>query len=193
MTVVGPETRTGITDINGQVTFYDLQAGSYLVTIVASGFIAPPPYTASLVHDVVLTFDLQPQVVKANAASVWTTNNLGDPKSQFNQGETVYIYWNPAPPGSVVDIKVVDSSDVVVAGPWLAQPVGNAPLSFVPPGPGMYRVLVNGQPAWTIAVATLFVVPESILGTLMATFAGFAAFVTIGVVKSKNKKTNSKK
>ena len=162
-------------------------------TIVAHSFAAVGTYTVTLrVTDAAGYTDIESAVktitlVGANAASVWTKNNLGDFKSQFNPTETVFIYWHPSPAGSVVDIKVVDSANIVIAGPWLAQPVGNAPLSFVPPGPGVYRVLVNGQPVWVIAVATLFVVPESILGTLMTTFAGFAAFATLGIVRRKRK------
>jgi uncharacterized repeat protein (TIGR01451 family) len=164
-------------------------------TVVTHAFASVGTYTVTLrVTDAAGNTDTESAVktitlVGADAASVWTTNNLGDSKSQFNLGETVFIYWNPAPLGSVVDIKVVDSTNTVIAGPWLSQPVSNAPLSFVPPGPGVYSVLVNGQPAWTIAVATLFVVPESILGTLMATVAGFAAFATLGIVKRKHAKS----
>jgi len=190
VTVVGPETRIGFTDINGQVTFYNLQAGSYQITIIASGFISPPPQTVLLVGDVTLTFDLPPEFIHARSASVWTTDSVGGAaKNQFNLGQTVYIYWHPSPPGTVVDIQVVQqSTSAVVFGPALNEPEANIPLSFVPPAPGDYTVLVNGQPISAIAVSTFFVLPESFLGTLMTIMAAFAAFATIGIIKNKNKK-----
>ncbi len=164
-------------------------------TVVTHAFASAGTYTVTLrVTDAAGNTDTESAVktitlLGANSASVWTKDNVGTSKSQFDLGETVFIYWVPGPADRVVDIKVVDSTNTVIAGPWLAQPASNAPLSFVPPGPGLYTVLVNGQPAWTIAVATFFVVPESILGTLMATFAGFAAFATIGIVKRKHAKS----
>ena len=103
----------------------------------------------------------------------------------------IYIRWNPDPAGSTVDITVVDAANNVVAGPWLNQPIGNAPIICGPLPPGYYFVLVNGQQAFNIAVSSLFVVPESVLGTLMVTVAGFAAFAAFGafrIVKQNRRK-----
>jgi hypothetical protein len=124
----------------------------------------------------------------ANSASVWTTDILANPKNSFGPAELIYIRWNPAPPLSTVDITVVNVANNVVAGPWLNQPIGNAPIICGPLAPGYYFVLVNGQPAFAIAVASLFVVPESVLGTLMATVAGFAAFGAFRIVKRNRRK-----
>jgi hypothetical protein len=51
--------------------------------------------------------------------------------------------------------------------------------------PGKYKVTVNGALAETINVDTFFVVPESILGSVMALSAGIAAFGAFAVVKRK--------
>jgi hypothetical protein len=57
VTVTGPETRTGTTDSNGQVTFDNLQAGIYEITIYAPGYIFPPQML-TLNKDTSVTFDL---------------------------------------------------------------------------------------------------------------------------------------
>ena len=127
----------------------------------------------------------------ARAASVITAADAACtiPSSNFAFGATVYVKLESVQPiGSNADLEVRDSSSGVVAGPWLNQVAGSV-NSFVPASAGYYTVFVNGAPAWYIAVATFFVVPESMLGTLMATVAGFAAFATIGIVKRKHAKS----
>ncbi|XES78349.1 MAG: hypothetical protein ACBZ72_05600 [Candidatus Bathyarchaeia archaeon] len=125
--------------------------------------------------------------IEAQTASVITQDAAGVPKNQFNHGETVYVKLvSTAPDGSVADITILDSDGNVVAGPWMAQSAGSI-NSFVPPTSGYYFVNVNGQPVFTIAVATLFVLPESVFGTLAAVGAAFAAFGTIAIVKKKQK------
>jgi hypothetical protein len=131
----------------------------------------------------------------ATSASVWTTDSAATPKNQFFFGERVYIYWDPTPVGSSVDIVVVNSANTVVAGPWTEKVTpADAPLSFVPPLPGKYEVRVNGQPAATFKVAALFLslnlfaVPESVLGTIAALGAGFAAFAFMKVKKGRQGK-----
>jgi hypothetical protein len=123
----------------------------------------------------------------AKQASVWTTDINAVPKNTFGPVELIYIWWNPDPAGTTVDITVVDAANNVVVGPLVNQPIGNAPIVCGPLAPGYYFVLVNGQPAFNIAVASLFVVPESVLGTLMATVAGFAAFGAFRIVKRNRK------
>lgn len=124
----------------------------------------------------------------AQSASVWTTDNTGAKMNEFALGQAVYIWWNPSPAGSTVSISVVDINNNPVAGPWLNQPVAaSGTLSFTPPSPGYYFVDVNGQPAFKIAVATVFIfeLPESAIGGLAALGAGLAAF---GIFKIKHKK-----
>jgi hypothetical protein len=121
----------------------------------------------------------------ANTASVWTTDVNNVKMNQFNVGQTVWIWWHVSPLGTTVDITVVDQNNVVMLGPLVNQVVGNQPIVFVPPAAGYYTVLANGQPAFVIATATFFAVPESVFGTIAALGAGFAAF---GLLRWKMKK-----
>ena len=125
----------------------------------------------------------------ARSASIQTSDITATAKSSYAPGEIVYInLLSVAPAGSDANIEVRDSADVVVAGPWLNQLAGSV-NSFTPASGGYYTVYSNGVALATIAVATFFVVPESMLGTLTATVAGFAAFATIGIVKRKHAKS----
>jgi hypothetical protein len=118
----------------------------------------------------------------ANTASVWTTDSNNVTKNQFLATDTILIWWHVNPPGTTVDIKVVDSANNVVAGPFLNQVTSSQPITIGPLPQGYYTVFANGQPQFDIATATFFVVPESIFGGLAALGAGFAAF---GLVKMK--------
>ena len=124
----------------------------------------------------------------AQAASITTTDIGGTAQSSYAPGEIVYVrLLSVAPIGSDADI-VVMSGAVTIAGPWLNQPAGSV-NSFTPASNGYYTVYANGVAMLTIAVGTFFVIPESMLGTLTATVAGFAAFATIGIVKRKHAKS----
>jgi hypothetical protein len=120
----------------------------------------------------------------ASTASVWTTDSGGTHKNQFDVGETVYIHFSTAPAGTTADIEVRDSANNIVAGPWTNQ-VPSTVLTFTPTTSGYYYVIANGQPAFSIAVGTFFVVPESALGALMVPLVGLAAYVTFGLFKAK--------
>jgi uncharacterized repeat protein (TIGR01451 family) len=187
--IMQPDVNPQITDINGQYQ-WDTLAGSYRVHVEAPGYYpadsivvtVPPP-----VFD--LNVGLTPlPVTYAASASVWTTNDAGVELSEFGLGQTVYIHWHPSPDNTVVDIQVQDQDGNVVFGPALTLAQADSPVSFTPPFAGYFTVLVNGAPAFHIAVSTLFVVPESALGTLMATIACLAAAVTLHSNKHKHKK-----
>ncbi|MCW4029021.1 MAG: carboxypeptidase regulatory-like domain-containing protein [Candidatus Bathyarchaeota archaeon] len=185
VTIEGPETRSGYTDSNGKITFYNVQAGTYQVTVTAPGYISPEPQTLSLTSDVTFTFDLAPQM--ATGATVWTTDAMENPKSTFNLGEDVYIYWTSTPAEAHIDLKVVEeSTGNVVFGPVLNQPTENSPLSFKPAAPGAYTILVNGEAAATIITGEFFVVPESIVGSLMVMLSAFAALTMMKIAKHKH-------
>ena len=129
-------------------------------------------------------------VPTAETASIETTDISGNPQSSYAPGEIVYVHLlSVAPIGTNANIEVRDSANVIVAGPWLNVLAPSALLACGPFAPGDYTVYVNGVAMATIAVATFFVVPESMLGTLTATVAGFAAFATIGIVKRKHAKS----
>lgn len=172
--VEGPETRTGYTDSNGQVTFEDLQAGSYTVSITKPGFISPEVQTIFLSGTTTLTYDLEP--VMATSADVWTTDSTGTVRTEFGLGEEVYIHWTPTPSDAHIDIKVTEqaTSDIVF-GPLLNQPADSSPLHFTPPAPGYYDIVVNGEPVLAINTISFFVLPESLLGTLLSVIASFSA------------------
>jgi uncharacterized repeat protein (TIGR01451 family) len=187
--VMQPDTNPLTTDINGQYQ-WDTLAGSYRVHVEAPGYYPADSIVVTVPPPV---FDLNVELTplpapQATSASVWTTNNVGTAKSEFNLGETVFIYWHPSPDNAIVDIQVKDQANNVVLGPLLNQPIANSPVAFNPAAPGYYTVLIDGQPAFTIAVATLFVLPESLLGTLMSIVACLAAAVTVYTTKQKKSK-----
>jgi len=172
--VEGPETRTGYTDSNGQVTFEDLQAGSYTVSITKPGFISPEVQTIFLSGTTTLTYDLEP--VMATSADVWTTDSTGTVRTEFGLGEEVYIHWTPTPSDAHIDIKVTEqATSGIVFGPLLNQPADSSPLHFTPPAPGYYDIVVNGEPVLAINTISFFVLPESLLGTLLSVIASFSA------------------
>jgi hypothetical protein len=132
---------------------------------------------------------------EANRGSVWSTTD-GNPnnwETDFLVGQSIYINWLAKPVGSTVDISVTfeDDSGVPLAngetGLLLVQ-IESGTIYFVPMKPGDYTIHMNGAEDVQIAVATVFVVPESTLGTLMAALASLAAFGTIGIVKRKRPK-----
>jgi len=105
-------------------------------------------------------------------------------KTSFFLGEPVFIHWYCYPDDGTVNITITNS-----AGNWIAD-VGHtemsqseSPQQWVPETPGDYRVLLNGQFSIAIGVASVFVVPESALGTVMATVVGFGAFGVVSIVK----------
>lgn len=125
----------------------------------------------------------------ATVAGLTITDVAGTKKIDFVLNQVIYIHWIA---DGTVDITVRDVNNVVVYSKT-DQPATASPLQFTPPQGGYYMVSCTGAPSATLSVWTLFVVPESILGTLMATGAGFAAFGTFGVFKikhAKNKKTH---
>jgi hypothetical protein len=123
----------------------------------------------------------------AQSASVWAEDSAHTYKNQFLVGETMYIYWSDSPAGSTVDIKVTDSSNNVLAS-WTNQPESaNGTLTYTFTQPGYYFIVCNGAQAFPIAVATIFVVPESVLGTLGVLTVGFAAYVIVKMRPAKKK------
>ena len=129
----------------------------------------------------------------AESGSVWTTSDAAGlvNAGNFNPGARVYLSLSTAPDGTTADITVVDEANHVVAGPWTNVAPGTSVESFVPPNPGYYWINVDGKPSCQIAVATFFVVPESVLGALTAIVGAVAAFGAFTVVK-KTRKINER-
>jgi len=127
----------------------------------------------------------------ATVASVWTTDSSNTLTNNFSVGNTVYIHWTVGNDGGTVNIYVVDASLVVVATVGSNVGVGSSPLTWIANvAPGNYYIVVQGALSlfFPIAVASIFVVPESALGTVMAATVGFAAFGTVALVKQRRSK-----
>lgn len=116
-------------------------------------------------------------------ANVITTNQAGidsgtyNSVTEFHIGEAIYIIVTGLPDGKTADVSVTawPSGDPVPGATWLDQTNG-AILSFTVTTPGDYDITVNGLNNRIIAFATIFVVPETLLGSLMAFATGLAVF-----------------
>jgi hypothetical protein len=129
----------------------------------------------------------------AVTSSVWTTASSvssSPHQLQFNPGETVYIWWDSLPSGSTVDITVTPPGAPYVSPiVFYGKVVGDAPVSFIATSPGVWTVNCTGADLLSVSVSTLFVVPESVLGTLIALAAGFAGVAVIMLTKRVHPKT----
>ena len=128
---------------------------------------------------------------KAITASIACTDSLGNPVASYLTTDNVYVKVLIAlPAGSTMDLEIRNIATNTVVGPVITGALVNSINNFGTYAPGNYRVYANHLPVGSfIAAATFFVVPESMLGTLTATVAGFAAFATIGIVKRKHAKS----
>ena len=127
---------------------------------------------------------------KATTGSIACTDAAGNPVASYLTTDTVHVKVLIAlPAGSTMDLEIRDSTNTVV-GPTVTGALEGSINAFTTYAPGTYKVYANKLPIGSfVAVATFFVVPESMLGTLTATVAGFAAFATIGIVKRKHAKS----
>ena len=124
-------------------------------------------------------------VTQPIAGSLWTTSDaLGQVHTAvFDVGDTVYIWWSTTP-SVPVEIEIYDSwgSQVANLGSYTSPPPPAA--TWTPTAEGVYAIVIPGSTIiGYIAAGSILVVPESVLGTVMATVAGFAAFGAIGLVK----------
>lgn len=128
----------------------------------------------------------------ATSASITMVNGVGTPVSQYAIGETIRVKVETTnAPGATVDLQIKDFSTGVPVSVLIPGAVAGSIVDFPALPQGHYRVYANDVPVGIgfIATASFFVVPESMLGTLTATVAGFAAFATIGIVKRKHAKS----
>ncbi len=143
------------------------------------------------------TINLAYAAPTATSGSVWTTGStaISPAKNSFNPGETIFIHWHSeinGVPGGTVNITITDMDDNLVADVGTTEMSNSdSPKTWATSTPGQYRVVVNGKWKVAISVATVLVVPESALGTLMVIVAGFAAFGVVGVVKRNRARTAS--
>lgn len=144
-----------------------LIAGLICIVILAS--------TVSLVH-------------AQQTGAIWTTydNNPTHTVSQFADNQIVYIFWSVSGPVHIVIYDnygnvVADSGSLLSTQPVIWQIPSNL-------ASGIYYAVIPGQGYYPIAVASIYVVPESVWGTLTVTTAGFAAFGAFGIFKINRKK-----
>ncbi len=111
--------------------------------------------------------------------------------STYVLGSTVYIYWSAVYPNqTTVDITVIGPDGSLVAQ-WLNQhqsASGTSVLSFNVTQRDYYDIVFSGQRnsvSRQIAGVSLYVLPESALGTLLSIVAGAAAVGTFTIVKRK--------
>lgn len=122
--------------------------------------------------------------------SVWTTynNNPTDYSNQFAFGQTIYIFWSVSS-GGPVHIIIVNNNGATIAD--LGTQISTQPATWQIPNnlaSGIYYVVIPGQGYYPIAVASVYVTPESNWGSLTVTAAAFAAFGVFGIFKIKHRK-----
>jgi hypothetical protein len=152
---------------------------------------------ALIVFSMVVIVSLMVSVASAstpNATGVsncWVGANINDHSGQVNLGTTVYIYWTGVTPaGGTVSVTIITPSGSVLATYPSQLPSASGTISFIANAPGTYYVYLEGYPSYhivttVVAGASLFVLPESMLGTLMAIVSCAGAVVVFGVVKTK--------
>ncbi len=115
----------------------------------------------------------------------------GFSSSRYILDTTVYIYWGAVYPNeTTVDITVFGPNGSAVAQ-WVNLPQnasGTPEISFTVTERGYYDVVFSGQRnsvSRQIAAVSLFVLPESALGTLLSIVAGAGAVGVFTIVKRK--------
>lgn len=128
----------------------------------------------------------------AMGAQCWTSSSSSNPypiQVTFNVGDTVYVYWTPYNPSTGdVDVNVYSPDQTPgVSTPYCSfidQSPSSSPVSFVPDVAGTWVVTCNGYSATvTVTPVYVFPLPESVLGTLSAIGACFAAFAVFTIKK----------
>jgi hypothetical protein len=129
----------------------------------------------------------------ANSVSkAWAGVDINDFSGTVSLGSTVYVFWtgvSPPATGTVyVTIYNPDGSMLSTSGPY--TPAQSGTPSFVASLPGNYYIVLDGYPSYHlvttfVAGVSLFVLPESVFGTLAAVGAGFAAVGTVKLYRKR--------
>ena len=130
--------------------------------------------------------------VDYRVASVVMVDGSGNKVHQYNIGETIRaLIETTNVPIMNLEIRIFGPGGAVVENAILPGPyLQGITYEFAALPPGYYMLYADNIPVGAfVASASFFVLPESMLGTLTATVAGFAAFATIGIVKHKHKKS----
>ncbi|MCW4025225.1 MAG: emp24/gp25L/p24 family protein [Candidatus Bathyarchaeota archaeon] len=150
---------------------------------------------------IILTFTISVAAITSigyagTAASVnkaWAGVNYYDDSGQVSLGSTVNIYWTgvvASSQGDTVDITVIDPDGNNITNWMDLTPTDSGNVSFVPDKTGSYAVIFDGHPTYyhfstVVAVSSVFVLPESFLGTLLALSTGFTAIGVFRVWKTR--------
>ncbi|MFQ6094593.1 MAG: hypothetical protein ACE5NN_00475 [Candidatus Bathyarchaeia archaeon] len=111
----------------------------------------------------------------ATVCQVWTTDDVDDPKVEYDVDETVYVHWNG---DGEVDIIVYAPDGMTIDQEWKNQQSSGV-RSFVPShGSGIYTIECTGGTTRAIAVGTfqVHVVPEIPFGTVLVLCVMLASF-----------------
>src|SRR5208283_4711707 len=106
--------------------------------------------------------------------AAWAGVNYDDHSGQVNVGATVYIYWiGVVPSDGTVDVTVTQPDGNTLVQWQNLVPSASGTISFVASTPGTYLITFNGDPSYhvitdLIAATSIFVLPESVIGTLSA-------------------------
>ncbi len=134
--------------------------------------------TVILVFAMMLSISLV-SAATATAATLHTTDALGNDKVLFGAGEEIHVRWTA---DGTVNIKA-EFEDGTIDGSWLSQPKTGEIIYSPSKGTGYYVIYCSGSAARLVAYGTFFVVPEVPLGAIMATIASFGALSVFGTVK----------
>jgi ABC-type antimicrobial peptide transport system permease subunit len=161
--------------------------------------------TLLVIFSIAISVSLMAGVCSAGTAAsvnkMWASTNYGDASSQVGLGSTVFIHWTGVVPsafGDTVDVTVIDPYGNNMTNWQELEPSESGTISFVANTYGSYAVIFDGHPTYytyttIVAVTSFFVVPEGVLGTLMALVSGFVAVGIIGVVKIRRQPQKIKK
>jgi hypothetical protein len=125
----------------------------------------------------------------ATSANIYTTSDVAGLQrtTYFVVNQPIYIFWTVGE-GETIDLRIYNQAGTLVADVGTNLVIADQPRTWSASTPGIYYIVYPSGTWIAFAVASVTVVPESILGTVMATVAGFAAFGTIGLVKHKTAK-----
>ena len=129
-----------------------------------------------------------------SVSKAWAGVNINDDSGVVNLGSTVHIYWTGVSPSTGTVYVTVYKPDGTFLQSWgPLDPTKSGTPSFTTSMVGNYYIFLDGYPSYhmfstIVASVSVFVVPESVFGTLAAVGAGVAAFGTFGLIKVKRKK-----
>lgn len=125
-------------------------------------------------------------------SNCWVGVTESDHSGQVPLNTWVYVYFDGvSPTGASVDVTVCDPAGNTIL--TQADVTTSGDVTFKAEIPGTYCVSLNGYPSYHdettfVAGASLIVLPEGILGTLLGVVSAVGAVAVFGVVKKR--KTN---